>query len=676
LGLGVGSGGGAWGTGFNYKGELKDGGVVVDGVYDFAFMVFDDAVAGTQKGGTVNEEDVAVAEGRFTVKLDFGSGVFDGDERWLEIGVRAGALADPNVYVTLTPRHELTATPYAIHALNSHWSKSGNDIYNNNSGNVGVGTNSPATSLEIQDGSIYLDASAIDKMGGLYFQTKAFGGSPGTHHMLIKADADVTLDESISVFHRNAAPVNIPSDSGRVVRIAYHGGMAIGSTMSGTPTLPFEGLLVEGEVKIGGTPTDNPNAQLQVVGDGSGTVLRLTNGGGTGATNTAIIVGEALGASRAASFYGITSKELMLVHNDGTGGAAKFIGDVTVSNGNVGIGDSTPSQKLTINGSIGFNNGTAPMMYIYESGSANARRRVISHSLGFPEWGLKYNDAGTGGYPGDAFEIGSSNASPRYSHQVASGITRWYSSDGDNTVTIDNNLNSGGSVSLTNSVGVQTLRLLGEDGSGSGACIEGYNDSGNKTYELDSAGGGGQSFMYLYDGSGSTTTNRILLQAIPSGGGYISLTNNTGSTTITLDGDVSGDGRITTQELVITGGSDLSEQFDVADSAVAPKAGILVCIDPLNPGKLVVSGGAYDKKVAGVISGAGGVKPGMMMSHSGTLADGEYPVALTGRAYAYCDVSNGPIEPGDLLTTSATAGHAMKVTDYAKAQGAVIGKAM
>jgi hypothetical protein len=51
-------------------------------------------------------------------------------------------------------------------------------------------------------------------------------------------------------------------------------------------------------------------------------------------------------------------------------------------------------------------------------------------------------------------------------------------------------------------------------------------------------------------------------------------------------------------------------------------------------------------------------------------------VALTGRVYCLCDASSGGIEPGDLLTTSDTPGHAMKVTDHARAQGAIIGKAM
>jgi hypothetical protein len=80
--------------------------------------------------------------------------------------------------------------------------------------------------------------------------------------------------------------------------------------------------------------------------------------------------------------------------------------------------------------------------------------------------------------------------------------------------------------------------------------------------------------------------------------------------------------------------------------------------------------------VAGIVSGAGGIKPGLLMGQEGSIANGEHPVALSGRVYCSVDASNGPIEPGDFLTTSDTPGHAMKVTNHAQAQGAIIGKAM
>ena len=83
------------------------------------------------------------------------------------------------------------------------------------------------------------------------------------------------------------------------------------------------------------------------------------------------------------------------------------------------------------------------------------------------------------------------------------------------------------------------------------------------------------------------------------------------------------------------------------------------------------------RKVAGIISGANGLKPGMVMKAEGEeLMAGEHPVALTGRVWCWCDASPSPIQPGDLLTTSDTTGHAMKVVDHARAPGAVIGKAM
>lgn len=139
---------------------------------------------------------------------------------------------------------------------------------------------------------------------------------------------------------------------------------------------------------------------------------------------------------------------------------------------------------------------------------------------------------------------------------------------------------------------------------------------------------------------------------------------------------VTNDGTTETNVLQINGGSDLSEQFDVQASQVEPEPGMVVCIDPANPGKLIVSTRAYDRKVAGIVSGAGGVQPGMLMGQKGSVADGKHPVALTGRVYVWADASSGAIEPGDLLTTSDVPGHAMKVNDYGQAQGAIIGKAM
>lgn len=125
--------------------------------------------------------------------------------------------------------------------------------------------------------------------------------------------------------------------------------------------------------------------------------------------------------------------------------------------------------------------------------------------------------------------------------------------------------------------------------------------------------------------------------------------------------------------LQINGGADLAEPFEVSTKDICQ--GAVVVIDEQHPGQLTISREPYDKKVAGVISGANGLNPGITLNQQGAT-EGKHNVALTGRVYVQADASTGAIEPGDLLTTSATPGHAMKVTDHAQAQGAIFGKAM
>ncbi|HXI51935.1 MAG TPA: collagen-like protein [Candidatus Saccharimonadales bacterium] len=127
--------------------------------------------------------------------------------------------------------------------------------------------------------------------------------------------------------------------------------------------------------------------------------------------------------------------------------------------------------------------------------------------------------------------------------------------------------------------------------------------------------------------------------------------------------------------LTLFGGADLAEPFEISDRTDDLHKGSVVIIDEDNPGHLKLSRKAYDSRVAGVISGAGGVNPGIQLKQAGVLEGGQN-VALTGRVYVQADASAAPIKPGDLLTTSDVPGHAMKVTDSARAQGSILGKAM
>ncbi len=101
------------GTAFTYQGRFIDSNSPADGTYDFEYKLYDDFTGGTQLGNTIYKENLEVIDGYFTTELDFGSGVFDGDARWLGIGVRPGESTDD--YTTLNPRQELTPTPYTIY---------------------------------------------------------------------------------------------------------------------------------------------------------------------------------------------------------------------------------------------------------------------------------------------------------------------------------------------------------------------------------------------------------------------------------------------------------------------------------------------------------------------------------------------------------------------------------
>jgi hypothetical protein len=132
-------------------------------------------------------------------------------------------------------------------------------------------------------------------------------------------------------------------------------------------------------------------------------------------------------------------------------------------------------------------------------------------------------------------------------------------------------------------------------------------------------------------------------------------------------------GTVTVGVLTITGGSDVAEPFNITTKEI-PKGSVVV-IDEEAPGRLKLSDRPYDTRVAGIVSGANGINPGISLHQEGALEGGEN-VALSGRVYALADASSGSIKTGDLLTTSSIAGHCMKVTDHARAQGAIIGKAM
>jgi hypothetical protein len=129
--------------------------------------------------------------------------------------------------------------------------------------------------------------------------------------------------------------------------------------------------------------------------------------------------------------------------------------------------------------------------------------------------------------------------------------------------------------------------------------------------------------------------------------------------------------------VIVTGdislpGADCAEHFDTA-GARQIEPGTVVVID--EDGALRESSVAYDRKVAGVVSGAGAYRPGIVLDGDSSRKDRALE-AVVGKVYCKADARHGPIELGDLLTTSPTPGHAMRAGDPTRAFGAVIGKAL
>jgi hypothetical protein len=130
--------------------------------------------------------------------------------------------------------------------------------------------------------------------------------------------------------------------------------------------------------------------------------------------------------------------------------------------------------------------------------------------------------------------------------------------------------------------------------------------------------------------------------------------------------------KITCFDVSLIGG-DCAEEFDVGEAESIEPGTVMVLGE--EGGALHQSRQAYDKRVAGVISGAGGYKPGVVLDKRDTRAN-RVPLALLGKVYCKVDANYEPIEVGDLLTTSDRPGHAMKATEPLKAFGSTIGKAL
>jgi|SoiMethySBSTD1v2_1073268.scaffolds.fasta_scaffold67042_2 hypothetical protein len=230
-----------------------------------------------------------------------------------------------------------------------------------------------------------------------------------------------------------------------------------------------------------------------------------------------------------------------------------------------------------------------------------------------------------------------------------------------------------------------TINLNGGNGRIRSRSLIVQDESGRTGVSLDGqqadirlGGGGKHGGFYLYRATGDRSKDveacvRISHDAVFKIGG-----NQTSGQIYLFDSD--DDTRIEGQAKIhlngITGditlaGADCAERFTVADEASRDPGTVLV----VGEGESLVScSHSYDRRVAGVVSGAGRCRPGIILD--GNAHRGAVPVALVGKTYCKVDANYEPIECGDLLTTSQTPGHAMRASDRERAFGSILGKAL
>lgn len=220
-----------------------------------------------------------------------------------------------------------------------------------------------------------------------------------------------------------------------------------------------------------------------------------------------------------------------------------------------------------------------------------------------------------------------------------------------------NSKNSEGVVgNSTNNTGV-----LGESDKGVGVSARSKSAAGVWAYS--------ETFEGVHAETDSMTNSAVAAIQLNAGsqGAALYAKHVGGGTAAFFDGNV-----IVTGDVSLSN-ADCAEDFDIADAASVEPGTVMVLGD--DEGTLYQSQQPYDKRVAGVVSGAGDYKPGIVLDKQQSQS-GRKPIALLGKVYCKVDADYAPIEVGDLLTTSASPGYAMKAFDPLKAFGAVIGKAL
>ncbi len=646
---------------FTFQGQLKKDGLPVNGFVDLKFELWTSPTE--TRGGLVPKDrlNVEVVNGLFTVELDFAASMFS-TAQWLEIQVRNPA-GSANPYETLTPRQKINGAPYALYALNAPSGGGGGGTldaaYDFGGAGAGRTINADAGPVTI-NGPDGLFTGAGLSTGTVELEKSGYPLDIGAHRGPLFGPNDPQLVSMGGIVHTGTisnpvdhfAYLRVTSSDHYIIRDPasnLHFSTQTGVGNSGVSVLPVEQMTLTTDRRLG-IGTSSPS--LTVEAWKSSSIL--------GGDPTTMGVRHSITA-----LPGNPPSLSWLYLSAGPGG-------------NRVVRDSGTSLHL----------GTESA---FAGGAFTSQVEVTSNGVLQVKGGSDVSLAGGG--------------------QLIVGATTGGNLAMDSNEIMARNNGAPATLYLNHENGTVALGAASPAGVGIGTASPKQKLHVNGDYY-----GRGHIYLYAFEGDGASgtayvqarddtsTTNIDLRLRTKAGANPVDVLTcksngrvGIGTTAPAQLLHVNGTARVNV--LQITGGADLSENFDVISDVSIPsrdrvgteavqgneatrqqgnevEPGMVVAIDPANPGKLRIATQAYDRTVAGIISGAGGVATGMTMAHEGTTANGAHPVALTGRVYCHVDAATAAIEPGDLLTTSDTPGHAMKVTDHARAQGAIIGKAM
>jgi hypothetical protein len=657
------------GTRFTYQGRLTDaGGEPVNDTCDFEFSLWDAESGGDLFAGPVEVTGVVVSDGLFTARPDLGA-VFDGTALWLEVGVKCSGDAD---YVTLDERQELTAAPYALNA-------------------------------DLLDGQ-HADALAYWSLTGNW------GTTPGTNFL-------GTTDNQALELKVNAAralrlePANPPnliggSSDNSVTAGVYGATIGGGGTNYVTDDLGTVGG--GGGNRAGNNNADVGDAWLATVGGGGWNIASssyATIGGGKDNTASGEKATVGGGILNRAGQYGATVGGGDTNHADGP--------RTTVGGG---WGNAASGENATVPG--GHDN-TAQ-----GNDSFAAGRRAKANSQGCFVWadstdadftcsvadqflvrasgGVSFNPGGTA-----AFLINGHTAWHAGNDGTGSGLDADLLDGHDTSYFAQASHNhwgeswSGSGTGLTLYGGSIGLSADGTDTGVAGSSTDGFGVSGGSKggsgvsgsstdgsgVSGDSTNGAGVAGKGDIGGyfTGSSASNPALYVEASGGGDLISAYDGGERRfRVSAKGDVFADGGYNCGQSIDDSAGDLDEseiQPCLKDDSPADFAEMLPAAPALEPGDVLVIGAdgvlarssqAYQPSVVGVYSS----QPSYVGNSRYWDQDGYAPLAVSGVVRVKASAENGAIRPGDLLTTSATPGHAMRCVGVEACFGRTVGKAL